>query len=405
MKQEKLVKKPLPCSFFDIQGIQEWLDGMALQGLFLERLSGYSDRAFFKRGEPRPVRYRLDPMGENWNDVERKENYAQMGWEFVDAVPRTFYIFSCDDPEAPELHSDPASLSYALNTLIRRQRQDNMLLVLVPATLLAFILLANWNEFCVKLLLREHPFQPLVLLILAGLLLALAVYGVYQVVRLNNLRRTLDDGLPLKAGRRHWRPNLPYLAIFLPLMLLGNALSSLANNYSTVEFLDLDLDALSRPWPSLVQMETAPLPALRPEHYSYMTLNRSPAVPVQEHYTDRGAGFGKPFLKVWHYQASSPAAARRLYHLERKELEKDLQRYNTNPNSSESISRLTPFVPLERPGLDALETASYQYSSWDGWAFALRRGNDILLVRYAGSAPLEHGLDLLLDALGEEEVL
>ena len=66
----------------------------------------------------------------------------------MDAIPRTFYLFSCDDPEVPELHSDPATLSYALKTLVRRQRQDNMLLVLAPTTLLAFLLLANWNEFC-----------------------------------------------------------------------------------------------------------------------------------------------------------------------------------------------------------------------------------------------------------------
>ncbi len=405
MKRNKLVKKPLPCSIFDIQGLQDWLDGMALQGLFLERLSYHNDRAFFRRGEPRPVRYRLDPVGEHWNDVERKENYAQMGWEFVDAIPRTFYLFSCDDPEVPELHSDPATLSYALKTLVRRQRQDNMLLVLAPTTLLAFLLLANWNEFCANLLLWEHPFQPLVILFLVGLLLALAVYGMYQVIRLNKLRRTLDDGLPLQAGRRHWRPNLPYLAIFLPVTLLINLLSSLAMNYVAMEFLDLDLSALSHPWPGLAQMETAPLPALRPQHYSYMTVNRSPAVPVQEHYTDRGAGFGKPLLKVWYYQAASPSAARRLYHLKRKELEKDLKHYNDTSNSSESITGLTPFVPMEYPGLDVLETASYRYSGLDGWALALRRGNDVLLVRCAGSAPLERGLALLLDALGEEEVL
>ena len=71
MKRNKLVKKPLPCSIFEIQGLQDWLDGMALQGLFLERLSYHNDRAFFRRGAPRPVRYRLDPVGEHWNDVGR----------------------------------------------------------------------------------------------------------------------------------------------------------------------------------------------------------------------------------------------------------------------------------------------------------------------------------------------
>ena len=30
------VQKPVPCSLYDIRGIQEWLDEMALQGLFLK---------------------------------------------------------------------------------------------------------------------------------------------------------------------------------------------------------------------------------------------------------------------------------------------------------------------------------------------------------------------------------
>ena len=31
-----MVKKAIPCSLLDIQGVQEWLDEMVLQGLFLE---------------------------------------------------------------------------------------------------------------------------------------------------------------------------------------------------------------------------------------------------------------------------------------------------------------------------------------------------------------------------------
>lgn len=34
------VKKPVPCSVYDIPGMQEWLDEMALQGLFLVALDG-----------------------------------------------------------------------------------------------------------------------------------------------------------------------------------------------------------------------------------------------------------------------------------------------------------------------------------------------------------------------------
>ena len=73
------VKRPIPCSLYDIQGMQDWLDEMALQGLFFQNFTRRNDAANFLVDAPRPVRYRLDPVGEHWNDVERKENYAQMG--------------------------------------------------------------------------------------------------------------------------------------------------------------------------------------------------------------------------------------------------------------------------------------------------------------------------------------
>ena len=401
MNQNKLVKKPLPCSIFDIQGIQSWLDEMALQGLFLEQLSYHSYRAFFQQGEPRPVRYRLDPVGKNWDEAERKENYAQMGWEFVGSATRYFYVFSCGDPEVPELHSDPVSLSYALKHMAKRQTRDNLLILGAGAAATGGILFLNWNQFNLELILREHPLHPFSFLFLTGLLVSLLIYAIFQVLRLNKLCCTLDNGLPLKAGRRHWRPNVPYWTISMSAVIIVQLLNSYALHYSTVQWLDLDLSDLSRPWPSLTQMETAPLPELQPEHYSYMTLNHSSAAPVQEHYTDRGAGFGLPFLKVWHYQTSSPAAARQLYRLARKDLEKDLKHYNSYSDSSESISELTPFIPREHPGVDVLETASFRYSGLAGWAVALRRGNNVLLIRYAGSSSLERGLELFLEALDQ----
>ena len=128
------VKKNIPCSFYDIPGLESWLDEMALQGLFLKNFSRQFDWAVFEVGDPRPVRYRLDPVGKSaGRGREREEPYAEMGWQFVDCIRGLYYIFSCGDPDAPELHSDPATLGYALNNAIQKQIRfwGKMTLVLI----------------------------------------------------------------------------------------------------------------------------------------------------------------------------------------------------------------------------------------------------------------------------------
>ena len=37
------VKKVVPCSLYDIQGMQDWLDEMALQGLFFKEFAKHQD--------------------------------------------------------------------------------------------------------------------------------------------------------------------------------------------------------------------------------------------------------------------------------------------------------------------------------------------------------------------------
>ena len=113
------VKRPVPCSIYDLRGIQEWLDEMARQGLFLKQVNPRFERAEFEVGAPAPVRYRLDPVNRKGKtDDEHIALYAQMGWNYVDRAGRWYYIFSCDDPEAPELYTDPQSLALAMDSLV-----------------------------------------------------------------------------------------------------------------------------------------------------------------------------------------------------------------------------------------------------------------------------------------------
>ena len=155
------VKKPVPCSIYDIRGIQEWLDEMALQGLFLTGVSLHFDRAIFYTGVPRPVRYRLDPIIKNRKNLnineEHKELYAQMGWEYIDCAARRYNIFSCDNPDTPELYSDPQSLALALDNRAKRDIRLNLLVGLLALAVLFLDFFLPPGRTLQNLLLWEDP--------------------------------------------------------------------------------------------------------------------------------------------------------------------------------------------------------------------------------------------------------
>lgn len=63
--------------------------------------------ATFTKGKPKAVRYRMEPAGrkEDIPDLEQREVYRSLGWDYVCTVGGTFYVWRCDDPDAPELDS------------------------------------------------------------------------------------------------------------------------------------------------------------------------------------------------------------------------------------------------------------------------------------------------------------
>ena len=66
------------------------------------------------------------------------------------------------------------------------------------------------------------------------------------------------------------------------------------------------------------------------------------------------------------------------------------------------ITGPTDLVPQDWPGLDRLAVAQYTQQGQDAWTFAALRGNDVLVVQYAGFARWEDCLPLFLEALDKE---
>lgn len=137
------VYKLTPVSMYDVAGLEKWLEKLAAQGLFLKKYRPLV--CTFEKGEPRRVRYRLEPypcsLAADFPD-DMVELFRECGWEHVGAVNREMLIFSSADPHAPEPHTDPDIRLEQWNKLYLRARKDLRAYLLID--LFALLAIAAW---------------------------------------------------------------------------------------------------------------------------------------------------------------------------------------------------------------------------------------------------------------------
>lgn len=110
MSREKKLRF-VPYDSIEKYALEAWLDEQAQSGWQLIRF--YGAYAAFHREEPKNTRYRLDILSSEKYDMELEihEDAAQQGWEYVcDFAWHEYSVYRSDDPDAVELHSDPAVL-------------------------------------------------------------------------------------------------------------------------------------------------------------------------------------------------------------------------------------------------------------------------------------------------------
>ncbi len=113
----KTVRRIRPYGSGDIPAVQSWLEEMAGKGLFFKE-SGMLF-AKFEKGEPRKMRYRLDFCDVVACDIPdgKKELYEQCGWQVVGDYNSDLVVACTDDPDAPEIYTDPELLVKPLKKL------------------------------------------------------------------------------------------------------------------------------------------------------------------------------------------------------------------------------------------------------------------------------------------------
>ena len=141
----KTLWRPIPCPLSDIEGLESWLGDMAAQGLVPVKVG--QNFARFRRSQPKTVRYRLNakPAPETFlesapgtPDGEERAMAQEYGWYYVTAVG-DFFLYACEDADAPELNTDPQVQALSLRYAKRQ--------VLAPAGLLAYWLVTYWARY------------------------------------------------------------------------------------------------------------------------------------------------------------------------------------------------------------------------------------------------------------------
>ena len=116
----KFLKKLIPFESCDIPAIQSWLEDMAAQGLFYVDCGFFCAR--FEKGEPKKLRYRLDFCDVSLGKIpeEKAELYERSSWRVVGELKNDLVVLTTDDPDAPEIFSEPEHLIKPLKRLAKK---------------------------------------------------------------------------------------------------------------------------------------------------------------------------------------------------------------------------------------------------------------------------------------------
>ena len=209
------VYKLTPVSQYDVDGVESWLEDMALRGLRLKRFRPLF--CTFAREPSAQIRYRVEPCYlrlEEEPPQDMLDLYRDFGWDYEGRVSNTMLLFSTRDPEAPEPHSDPELQGERWEKLRRSLVRGCLLNVLLAPLLLVLCLLMLFGEGQPVLALLTTSAAPLIAVTLVCLLLLLP-QSFTQLRYITSLTRRLRAGVPMEHRSFYPKRQLGALAVFL----------------------------------------------------------------------------------------------------------------------------------------------------------------------------------------------
>lgn len=369
--ERQTVRRLAPCPPYDVEACESWLGDMAEQGLMPERWGGFEAR--FRRETPRPVRYRLTAARLKGNvlfippgtpDAGEEALYEEAGWHFV-CRQNEFYIYACDDPAAPELHTDPAVQALSLKMACRSAVFSFVCWAIVIA--LRSSELFSGDGF---LNLVEYPLTALVF---AFCYLSLMLTSLQNLYCIFSLRRKLKRGLPPdhhknwrwsaplhRCANGLWRLALPFLIVLLFCVIFHPDRSTYLRN--------TEEEKAAMPFATLEDLAEGTF-VPDEERYQYSELRRSLLAPTIWEYSESGQivqggrAVLDTYMTVDYYDTLLPLLARLLA---------------PALHGQEELLADVPLAAPELPGMDAV----YFYGSESGafWQLILVQDDRVMSV-------------------------
>lgn len=228
-EQKERYKELRPANIYNVAATETWLEDMAKQGYRLTGMTNWS--GVFEKTEPFLCRYRMQPLlkKEKGPAAEMIESYGELGWEHAGTIPGSFHVWRCEDPDAPELDTDPVVQGISYRYLKRKMLRETVIGELVLAALAACAILAVRGKTPLLDMLESMPGRFL----MGGTGVGLITISIICEVRsMRRLLRSLNAGIPLERPRSYRRQK--WLARGLVLCLVYMWLSYLLGSVSTI---------------------------------------------------------------------------------------------------------------------------------------------------------------------------
>lgn len=212
MSEPKYAYRLPPCHSFDISAMETWLEDMAAKGYILSKDGFFMGFATFEKSRPQSVRYRLEatatPSGMFSSNYDPEDSliqlYHQMGWTYQ-ARRGQFFVFCTDDPNAPELNTDPVVQAHTIQALAKYQRSQ------LCSSIFSFLFLA-WLHFSSWFFSGILVIGTFPALLLMGLFAWDFAQKIFTIIQLNKLKQQLKNGDPIEHSRDYVNRTFPYYA-------------------------------------------------------------------------------------------------------------------------------------------------------------------------------------------------
>ena len=352
------VKKKLPYELYDVAGLEDWFSQMAAEGYHL--VDCWQNKAEFTVATPKEnVRYRLEAVETYQYDWNKDRAYAEAGWDHVTTILGFFYIFQCDDPVIPEIHTDPTIQSWTMKKLIRKQW---FMLIWMPLYWLLMLRDSIGRFFTEPHMAAMDLICNDILVVLYAALIFVMVYVVAcQAVQLNalsKLKQRLASGLPMDRSKRYprsfWRHG--FMGVVMVLLFAGLFGAILLESKKAPSDFPLE------DYPHVTLEEILPGQTRDSVDLNFWTgqeLETSLLAPVQLRFGDAGRlkSDGSPVrIYMKYFETRSPGIARIVLKGEMEELEQslDIERswHENHPEDFPAIILDTGPVLTEREGWD-----------------------------------------------------